>query len=123
MIKKSSLPFGENWYGLRGPMVATWAWMYVDGLVEFLDFIFTDILPPRALLRSAITGFLLAKGAFWLFGDGVETPDTVFRVALALTGVLLFVELILNLLVAALVVHARSLVEWLQLRSRQRDCE
>ena len=121
MMKRISHGFGECRYGLQSATTGGWTRLYVTGVLEFLDFIFTDLLPPPALLRTAITGFLLARVAFWLFGDGLETPLGLFRFALALTSALLVVEFILNLMMASLLLYTRSLVQWLHLRTHQHD--
>ena len=90
--------------------IAAVARMYAKGIVDLLAFVFTEVLPPRAIVRILITAYLLTRTAWFLLGDPVPLPQTVLGSALVLAAALAIVEWFVNFSMILAVEHTRWLI-------------
>jgi hypothetical protein len=76
-------------------VIAGVARMYAKGIVDLLTFVFTEVLPPRAIIRILITAYLLTRAGWFLLGDAAPLPQTVFGGAV-LAAALTLLECVVN---------------------------
>ena len=99
--------------------IADVARMYLEGIAYLLDFIFTDILPPRAILRILITAYLLTRAMWFQLGEADPESITIFYGVLGFSAGLAIVEFVVKILMALAVDHTRWLIARFRRPTRQ----